>query len=274
MPHFERSQSPFSLTPWVRGIIIANAVVFFLTITIFTGSWLEGLFAFDPRQAGRHWWSFVTYMFLHQDFFHIAFNLLMLFFFGRAVEERMGGSGFALYYLICGMGGAILSFAVSLFTPVSPFLGSSGAVFGVALAFAMHWPNAPIYVFPLPVPIKAKWLIGFFVGLTVLRSVAGAGDGIAHLAHLGGFVFGFLYLKSEEAVARHARRAATRRPRPAVALRPPPSADAAPEADDERDAIPDEVDRVLDKISASGMESLTPRERALLDQVSRHLRQH
>lgn len=273
-----RTQSPFSLTPWVRGLIIANAVIYLLTITIFTGPWLTNLFAFSPELAGRHWWTFVSYMFVHGGFLHLAFNMLMLFFFGPAVEERMGSSAFGLYYFTCGLGGAVFSFAVSLFSPVAPFVGASAAVFGVSLAFAMHWPDAPIYVFPLPVPVKAKWLVVFLATINLVAAIAGARDGVAHLAHLGGFLFGFIYLKSEEAVMHRASSAIKRRRTSRVRSRArlPEGRPARPrqERPPEQPSVQDELDRVLDKISARGLDSLTPDERRLLDDASRELRKH
>jgi len=275
-----RTRSAFSLTPWVLGLIAANAAVYLLTITVFTGPWFFEMFSFDPTAAGRRWWTFVSYMFVHAGFLHLAFNMLMLFIFGPAVEERMGGTAFALYYLICGLGGAAFSFALSLFTPVAPFVGASAAVFGVSLAFAMKWPDAPIYVFPLPVPVKAKWLVAFLATINLVLAISGARDGVAHLAHLGGFLFGFIYLRSEEAVMRRARAALkarefahvvpqrrTREPPTAAS----PAATPPPQPKREGDGS-DELDRVLDKISRSGLASLTPEERKLLDERSRELR--
>jgi membrane associated rhomboid family serine protease len=268
-------QSPFSLTPWVRGLIIANAVIFLLTITVFTGPWFFDVFAFSPTRAVTHWWSFASYMFLHGGFLHLAFNMLMLFFFGPAVEVRMGGTAFGLYYLVCGLGGAVFSFAVSALTTVAPFVGASAAVFGVSLAFAMHWPDAPVYVFPLPVPIKAKWLVIFLATINLVLAISGAQDGVAHLAHLGGFLFGFIYLKSEERVVRRARAAIRprrpQRPKARAPAREVTEAKTGEAYQSGQPAIRDEVDRVLDKISATGIESLTPEERRLLENASREL---
>lgn len=278
-----RSQASFPLTPWVRGIIIANTVVWILTITVFTGPWFVEFFSFSPGDAGSRWWGFVSYMFVHAGFLHLAFNMLMLFIFGPPVEERMGGGTFAVYYLICGLGGAAFSFALSLFTPVAPFVGASAAVFGVSLAYAMAWPDAPIYIFPLPLPIKAKWLVVFLATINLVLAITGAQDGVAHLAHLGGFLFGFIYLKSEAAVMRRARAALRtqhiahvvpqRRVREtSAAPSAAANASATPLRQDEEHSRQDELDRVLDKISRSGLESLTPQERKLLDEVSRELR--
>ena len=277
-------QSPFSLTPWVKGLIVANVVVYFLTITVFTGAWVTDLLAFNPGQLGISWWTFFTYMFVHGGFLHLVFNMLLLYFFGPALEERMRGSGFGLYYFTCGFGGAAFSYAVGMFTPVAPFIGASGAVLGVALAFAINWPNAPIYIFPLPMPIKVKWLVGFLVATNLLMAGSGAESGIAYTAHLGGLLFGFIYVTSEERVTRRAKQVMfqqrqARTPTPprrrekekeAVAAPKPQSADEAHNQETRQNA----VDRVLDKISRTGVESLTPEERLLLEEESRQLRQH
>lgn len=277
---YDRTESPFSLTPWVRGLLIANAVVYLLRLTVFTGPWFVQTFGFSPLQAGQHWWSFVTYMFVHDGFFHLAFNMLLLFFFGRAVEERMGGTPFALYYLVCGLGGAVFSYVIPLVTPMGYVVGASAAVYGVLLAFAMHWPNAPIYIFPLPMPVKAKWLVMALVGLDLAASALQWRDGIAHFAHLGGFLFGLIYLKSEAAVVRRARAAVHHRPPQLVAHRVPvrsarEAGESGREASSAGASSPQEdVNRLLDKISSSGLDSLTPEERRLLDEASRQLRQH
>jgi hypothetical protein len=215
-------------------------------------------------------------MFLHGSFLHLAFNMLMLFFFGPAVEERMGGRRFAVYYLVCGLGGAILSFGLMLTTPVAVVYGASGAVFGVALAFAMYWPDAPIYVFPLPMPVKAKWLVVFLATVSLVSAMLGAREGVAHLAHLGGFAFGFLFLKSEGLIRERAREG-LQRPRLAHVVPPRRTrerdATEAPVVSQSRKHPPyDELDRVLDKISQTGLDSLTPDERRLLDDMSRQLR--
>lgn len=277
-------QSPFSLTPWVKGLIVANVIVYFLTITVFTGAWVTDLLAFYPTQVGIRWWTFFTYMFVHGGFLHLVFNMLLLYFFGPALEERMRGTGFGLYYFTCGFGGAAFSYAVGLFTPVAPFVGASGAVLGVALAFAINWPNAPIYIFPLPMPIKVKWLVGFLVVTNVLMAGSGVESGIAYTAHLGGLLFGFIYITSEERVMRRAKDAMYKQrqaQRPAPPKRretekePVGASKQKPAGETgEQENRKDAVDRVLDKISETGVESLTPEERLLLVEESHQLRQH
>lgn len=274
-------RSPFSVTPGVRRLMAANAVVYLLSITVFTGPWLLRTFAFSPSAALVRPWTFLTYMFVHGGLLHLAFNMLMLFFFGPAVEDRMGTRAFLGYYVIAGLGGAALSFVIALFAPVAPFVGASGAVFGVALAFALHWPDAPILVFPLPVPIPAKWLVVILATLDLALAVSGASDGVAHFAHLGGFVTGLLYLRGE-AWLQH--RPGQTRIEPRRSLAPALTHPRSGERRDRSARRPadtagegtraTEVNRLLDKISAGGIESLTPDERRFLHEVSRELRKH
>ncbi|MCH9015036.1 MAG: rhomboid family intramembrane serine protease [Gemmatimonadetes bacterium] len=272
---YQRPLSPFSLTPWVRAIIIANAVVYLLMITVFTGRWFLEIFAFTPAYVLQRPWTLGSYMFLHGGVMHLAFNMLVLFFFGPAVEDKLGGSSFARYYLLCGLGGAILSLMFQL----SPIIGASGAVFGVSLAFAVYWPDAPIMVFPIPVPIKAKWLVGFLAVTSFLFASAGSSDGIAHFAHLGGFLFGAVYLGQRHGWFSRARssKPATSAPRVLVHPAAQRRSDVAKGQNSGRwsdKSVNDEVDRVLDKISESGIDSLTRAEKKFLDRMSKVTRKH
>ena len=134
-------------------------------------------------------------MFVHAGLLHLLGNMLMLFVFGTAVESRMGSRTFILYYLLCGAGAAVFSLGLSGIMQVSPFVGASGAVLGVALAFAIYWPDAELVVFPIPVPIRARTLVTLLVGLDVFFYFLTPGDGIAHLAHVGGVAFGYLFFR-------------------------------------------------------------------------------
>jgi len=268
--------SPLSLTPWVRRLLVINAVVYLLQLTVFMGAWFGQTFAFSPSTALTQPWTFVSYMFVHNGFLHIAFNMLMLFFFGPAVEERMGSTSFVRYYLLCGLGGAAFSFLINIVIPVRPFVGASAAVFGVALAFAIHWPNLRIFIFPIPVAIKAKWLIIGLVTFDLVMALTRANDGVARFAHLGGFLMGFLYFKGLPLMAdRVARSQPTERP---VKVLVHPSAAEENAGDEQTPGAPpkrspmDEVDRVLDKIVEHGMDSLTEEERKLLAERSEELR--
>lgn len=280
----------FSLTPVVKRLLIANTAVFFLLVLAggaggrFASEWL----AFQPDRVLTRPWGAVTYMFVHGDVWHLLMNMLVLFFFGPPLESRWGGREFLRFYLVAGLGGVALSF---LLAPTG-LIGASAACFGLMLAFAMNWPDTPIYVWGI-FPIKAKWLVAFLGVMALFGAVGSSGDGIAHLAHLGGLAAGFLYLKADwrtsDAMSR-LRRVTTRSPR-RLAIVPrdedeevevssgprrrraerESTSTSGPESIDERRLL-DEVDRVLDKISARGMASLSDEERKLLDEVSRRRR--
>src|SRR3989441_4173527 len=130
-------------------------------------------------------------MFVHANLLHLAFNLLALYVFGPEVEERMGAGPFLRYYLLCGLGGAALSLVLGWgLGRLNPVVGASAAVYGVLLAFAWAAPDQPIYVFLLPAPIAAKWLLTFLVAVSLLLvSVPTRGRG-AHLSHMCGFATG------------------------------------------------------------------------------------
>lgn len=272
------SAYPFTLTPVVKRLLVANAVVFVVTLVLgprLTTEWL----AFRPDRLLTRFWGVFTYMFVHGGFWHLFLNMLVLFFFGPPLESRWGGREFLRFYLVAGLGGA----ALGLLLAQGPVVGASAAIYGVMLAFAMTWPNAPIYIWGL-IPVKAKWLVGVFFVLAVVGTVDPGGSRTAHFAHLGGLLAAFLYLKADwrpRLFARHAARAPSRQgPRP-LAIVPreltrtrvdETETEQRPrESVDERILL-DEVDRVLDKISARGIGALSPEERALLDEVSRRRR--
>jgi membrane associated rhomboid family serine protease len=266
------------LTPWVLRLLVINAVVLLLMETLFTSPELRQALAFVPDAALARPWTFVSYMFVHGGFGHLLFNSIALFVFGAAVESRMGSRQFLLYYLYCGVGAAIFSLLLLNFLHVSSsFYGASGAILGVMVAFAVFWPDAEMLVFPIPVPVRARTLVIGLLAIDVVFSLWPGNDGVAHPAHLGGAVAGWLFLRlqmlshrapveparsvervvmvqsgaAEEPERRVAPTPLPRRPRPAT------------------DSTGAELDRVLDKISASGIASLTPAERRFLDEVSR-----
>lgn len=269
MAYTERTPFAFQLTPWVKRLLIANAVMF--VISVLTGyGFLERWLAFWPSHVLTRPWGFVTYMFLHGNFWHLFWNMVGLFFFGPPIEARWGSREFIKFYLICGLGGAVLS----LFFP-APIVGASAAIYGVMLAFAMNWPDSPIYLWGI-LPVKAKWFVGFLFVVSLFSALGGAGGGIAHLAHLGGLVAGFLYIKSDfwKPGGLPVRPTRPRPRRLAIVPREErtesrPERPRRPRRDPAEEQLLDEVDRVLDKISAQGMDSLTEQERSLLDQVSR-----
>jgi membrane associated rhomboid family serine protease len=263
----------YRLTPWVKRLLIANVVVFL--ITMLNPSFFVEWFAFWPAEVLTRPWGALTYMFLHGGFWHLAINMLILFFFGPPLEARWGSREFIRYYLVCGLGGVALSF---LFVS-NPIIGASAAIYGLMLAFALHWPEAPIYIWGI-FPVKAKWLVGFLFVMSLMSALGGAGGNIAHFAHLGGIVTGFLYLKSDwrPTEVGRVRKKGVRVRRMAIVPREEPRRKASPGDSKEsqtstgEEAILDEVDRILDKISAEGMTSLTSEERETLNDVSKRRR--
>lgn len=270
-------QRTFGITPWVRRLLIANLIVFLCQKTVLVDPRFQAMLGFDPLYALARPWTFVTYMFLHSGLLHLAFNSIALFMFGPPVEERMGGRSFIFYYLLCGLGGTALSFALMQVRPVGVVLGASGAIYGVMLAFAWAWPDQPIYVFPFPSPIRAKWLVTFAVGISFLLALLAIPDGVAYLAHLGGFGAGLVYLKASAWWLARAERQLRRTAEPSVLVqsaRVAASSEAPPKrrTTPTREPVQAEIDRVLDKISARGIDSLTPAERKFLAEMSRKMR--
>lgn len=261
----------FMLTPMVRRLMIANVVVFFVTALV-SQDFMFDWFAFQPTRIFVRPWGPITYMFLHGDLMHLAVNMLVIFFFGPPLESRWGEKEFLRFYAVCGLGGVALSY---VFLPAS-VVGASAAGYGIMLAFAMNWPDAPIYVWGI-FPVKAKYLVGFLFVLSALSAVQGSGGGVAHFAHLGGLAAGFIYLKSDwrpgQSLAR-LKGAAARSRRLAIVPRDENGEEhpGVGPARREDAALYDKVDEVLDKISAEGMSSLTPEELKLLDDVSKRHR--
>jgi membrane associated rhomboid family serine protease len=264
----------FTFTPMVKKLLFANFGVFLITLLLPSRFVLEWL-AFRPDHVLTRPWGALTYMFVHADLMHVLFNMLVVFFFGPPLESRWGSNEFVRYYLVCGFGGVLLAF---LLAPSVPIVGASAACYGLMLAFAMNWPDAPIYVWGI-FPVQAKWLVGFLFLITLLNAFGAPGGPVAHMAHLGGIVVGFIYLKTDwrprEKLAALSQRMARVRslaivPRDDEAL--PDDLQAGGWRTADEGALLDAVDRVLDKISAEGISALTPEERGLLDEVSRRNR--
>ena len=178
-------------------------------------------------------WQIVTHMFMHGGIAHIFFNMYALWIFGKTLESVWGSQRFLIYYLITGLGAAFFQQLVNYiqFAPdiaslkaaysvdrinhallneimqpgnrfytiarelVRPTVGASGAVYGVLLAFGMLFPNTPLYIMFIPIPIKAKWLVIGFGALELFLGITQSGGNIAHFAHLGGMIFGFILIK-------------------------------------------------------------------------------
>jgi membrane associated rhomboid family serine protease len=192
------SFGPGPITPAVKWIIWANVVMFVITLVLGERVVFPPL-GLAPSSVVEHgWvWQIVTYMFLHAGAMHILFNMLGVWMFGVELERLWGTTFFLRYYAVTGIGAAITTLVVS-FLPfdfaqsvyASLTVGASGALYGILLAFAMYYPNRPILMMLLfPVPAK------YFVIIIGALSFATGGGGVAHAAHFGGLLFGFLYLR-------------------------------------------------------------------------------
>jgi len=242
------------VTPWVKRLLALNVVVFFIDLP--TPGRLEGL-AFVPMYSLRHPWTILTYMFLHAGVSHILFNMIALWVFGPRVESRIGERRFIQLYLVSGICGALLSF---LFAPMSPIVGASAAVYGVMLAYAMYWPRDRILIWGV-LPIEVRWLVALATIMSLTYGFGGARDGVAHFAHLGGFVGAFLFIRWMGTVQ------GAKKFRSKVIAQP--SAEILGnwrkvDVNRVHEVNRDEVNRILDKISASGLISLTAQERLFL----------
>ncbi len=181
----------------VKSLIVVNLGVFVLQV--FTGllrtNFLEIYFGLVPVRVTQDFmiWQFVTYMFLHGGVFHILINMLMLYMFGNELERLWGTGQFVRYYFITGIGAGICSWIVGINT-LAVIIGASGAIYGLLLAYGVTFPNRIVYLSFL-FPIKVKWMVLIMGGVAFLSSISQPNSGVAHVAHLGGMLVGYVYLK-------------------------------------------------------------------------------
>lgn len=294
-----------------KNLLIVNVVVFLATY-LFRNMGVDlnnvlGLHFFLAPDF--HIYQLFTYMFAHGGFSHIFFNMFALWMFGCIVERTWGPKKFLTYYIVCGVGAGlfqelaqfaqfylIASEQLPHFTLAQTMkvananvwttVGASGAVYGILLAFGMLYPEERIFIFPLPVPIKAKWFVIGYAAIELFMAYSSTGDGVAHLAHLGGMVFGFFLIHywRRHPDIRYSRRSGQqffdsmraswerrtgRKDRGGVFTN---SANTRHESDWDynarRKAEQERMDEILDKIRRNGYESLTREEKQQLFDAS------
>jgi membrane associated rhomboid family serine protease len=269
MTRYDQPYSPGGfqvMPPAIKAIIITNVIVFLFQNSVF-GPALTTYGALWPigsnNSAGYsfHLWQPVTYLFLHGGFTHIFFNMFALWMFGVEIENYWGTKNFVTFYFTCGIGAALINLLATYGSPY-PTIGASGAIFGVLLAFGMMFPDRYIYLYFL-LPVKTKYfvagyaLIEFFSGLG--NRTMGSGSDIAHFAHLGGMLVGFIYImirRNDGSITRMFRKLSLpKKPKGPVLWQGGGKDDEVPEA---------EIDRILDKISSRGYDSLTAEEKRKL----------
>jgi membrane associated rhomboid family serine protease len=189
---------PISLA--VKYLIIANVALFLVSLIYPPTIVYLGL---RPADVIEHYtlWQIGTYLFVHGSIVHILLNMLALWMFGTDLERTWGTRFFLKYYFITGVGAGLLILTVSLFPWsvsermfIARTIGASGAIYGLLLAYALYFPDRPIYVYAI-FPIRAKYFVMIFGAIAFLSSITDAGGGVSHIAHLGGLVIGYFYLK-------------------------------------------------------------------------------
>jgi membrane associated rhomboid family serine protease len=192
-------------TRTVKTIIIINVAVFLVQIIAqFAGiRAIFVAFALIPWRVTHELtlWQFITYMFLHGGVFHILFNMLTLYMFGNELERYWGAARFLRYYLITGIGAGVCSWIVGTESSIA-IVGASGAIYGILLAYGLLYPNRIVYL-NLLLPIKVKWMVLIMGAVAFLSSVTGGEPGVAHVAHLGGMLVGYVMLRGPEWLGRY-----------------------------------------------------------------------
>jgi membrane associated rhomboid family serine protease len=242
------------MTRWVMRLIIANAVVFLLQ-QVRSGVTEELVFV--PALLFSRPWTLITYMFLHGDISHILFNMLGLLFFGPRLEIELGEKNFLLLYFTSG----IVAGLVSFITPFIPILGASGAIYGVFMGFAYYWPRENIYIWGI-LPVQARFMVAFMTALSLFGGFGYTSDNIAHFAHLGGFLGGYLFVKLLDRKQKVMDQI--------VSILPPPDPSKWRTIDRSKlhEVNRTELDRILDKINATGFNSLSASEKEFLERFS------
>jgi len=253
------------ITPVVKYLIIANAAAFILQILfakIFHIS-LSPYLGLVPKYVYTKFtvWQLFSYLFLHGSFWHILINMFVLWMFGCELERYWGSKEFLFYYFVTGVGAGIFSIIFD-FNSTIPIIGASGAVYGILTAFGIIFPNRLIYIYFI-IPIRAKYFVIIFGIITFLSAFSTTSSGIAHFAHLGGMVIGFIYLKKNLRLEyiiemwrqfRFSRRLKNIRNKQKRV----------------RD-FKEQINIILDKINEVGYENLTEEEKKILHKVSSYL---
>lgn len=199
----------------IRNIIIINVLI--MIMTRLNGNFMYEKFAlFYPTSPFFHWWQPLTHMFMHGGFWHLFFNMYTLYIFGSVLERVWGTKKFLIFYFVTGLGAAAVHTGVEWLQmnhwmtqvaegsvaaqaqihalKMTPTVGASGAIYGVLMGYAMLYPDSIMTLIFPPISMKAKWFVLIFAAIELFTGVSGMGGGIAHFAHLGGLIFGFLLI--------------------------------------------------------------------------------
>ncbi|MDE6623123.1 MAG: rhomboid family intramembrane serine protease [Alistipes sp.] len=185
----------FRTPPVVKNLLIINVLIYAAMAVLPVRSQVLEYCALSLGTPFFHTYQFVTYMFLHANLEHLFFNMFALWMFGRTLEYELGQRRFLTYYMVCGIGAALIQYVTAIVFGELPLVlvGASGAVMGLLLAFGVLHPNATIMLLIPPIPIRAKWFVVGYAVLELLLGWRGVGN-VAHFAHVGGMLWGFLLL--------------------------------------------------------------------------------
>lgn len=217
MNYYSNNRGGFlsSMPTAIRHIIVINVLV--MIMTYLNENFMYEHFAlFYPTSQFFHWWQPVTHMFMHGGFWHLFFNMYTLYIFGSILERVWGTKKFLIFYFVTGLGAALIHTGVEWLQvqhwmgqaaegnmaattaihslKMTPTVGASGAIYGVLMGYAMLYPDSIMTLIFPPISLKAKWFVLIFAAIELLTGVTGTGGGIAHFAHLGGLIFGFLLI--------------------------------------------------------------------------------
>lgn len=295
----------FSFPPVIKNLLIINGIIFFaqllfdnITFDGFPGWYVVNKwFALNPISGndfnGQPFnfqiWQLITYQFMHGGFSHIFFNMFGLWMFGASIEEIFGSKKFLFFYLLAGVSAGLLHLFVSplLGGAQAVTIGASGAVYGVLIAYALFFPDNLIFLYFL-IPVKAKYLIGFLIVFEFL-AIDSASSGVAHLAHLGGALFAFLYIMFDKnsyvSLKNVFKKSYFYKSSSNNDFFKNPFSNTSQSKSDVEDAkfydlnrkddievTQAEIDKILDKISQSGYQNLTDREKQILFQASKKMK--
>jgi membrane associated rhomboid family serine protease len=290
------------MTSAVQALIAINVVILFLQMTVVSPEAMESTLGFSFAAAPTHWWTIVTYMFVHLGLMHALVNMYTLWVFGPRLEHLWGAKKFLVFYFLSGLG-ALICYTLFFRDSGALLIGASGAIFGVMGAYALQWPKQEMllmFVIPMRVMTLVLLLVGYNLAMG-LFGLAGGGTDVAYFAHLGGFIVAWLYMRTPPSVSiEQLRQRISQVPDSEDPPRPipralPRSRERVEEVDEivakskalaakrpatatptrkvpSRDLKAEDVNRVLDKISAEGLDSLTSEERSILEEMSRRLR--
>lgn len=295
-----------NIPPITKNLLIINVIMFLATEVLNrTGIDLSnvlGLHFFMAKDFGIY--QLFTYMFMHAGLTHLFFNMLALWMFGCVVEGVWGAKKFLFYYLLCGVGAGLMqegaqfvNYAMQgyaaydtimvngIIMPMPEYLnlwttvGASGAIYAILLAFGMIFPEERIFIFPLPIPIKAKWFVMIYVAIELFSAIGTPGDNVAHMAHLGGMLFGFFMIrywnnhqgsdsygrsKGREFFDNLKRNFDRRSGNPNMHAHHGGAKESDWQYNEQKKKNQEEIDRILDKIRRSGYDSLTKEEKKTL----------